>query len=273
MPEPGRPVPVVLSDGVTLLAYRYGPDTGPVAFLHPGAGSDHLTLSLLARHLGGRGYATWVLNSRGIGGSDAAVDGYHLSQLTADAITVLEQAGGRPALVVGQSLGSAVAQQLALSRPDLVGSLVLLATWAGSDPFMRCQFALSQAIVRSEDPASLLYLIASRPLLNDDFSREGLKRGMFTGRRAPSPELLARYLAIGQEHDSAAVLGTVGIPTLVISGDRDLMIPAVYGEEVASLIPAATHHLLSGPRSSHLFHWEMAAEVHELIDNFLPATI
>ncbi len=268
MAESGESLPVVSEDGVTLLVQRYGPAGGPVALLHPGAGSDHLTLSLLARHLAGRGYGAWVLNSRGIGGSDRPEGGYHLVQLTADAIAVLEHAGGQRALVIGQSLGSAVAQQVALLRPDLVGSLVLLATWAASDPYLRVQFALSQAMARSEDPSPLLYLIASRPLLNDQASREGLKRGMFTGRRAPPAEMLATYLAIGQEHDSKGALPSLTVPTLVLSGERDLMIPAVYGEEVAALIPGATHRLLSGPRSSHLFHWEMATEVHALIDDF-----
>ncbi|MHB1506085.1 MAG: alpha/beta fold hydrolase [Sulfobacillus sp.] len=273
MPEPGQVVPIAVSGGVTLQAVRYGPARGPVAFLHPGAGADHLTLSLLARHLGQRGYAAWVLNSRGIAGSDTPSDGYNLLQFTADAIAVLEHAGGQPAVVIGQSLGSAVAQQMALARPDLVGSLVLLATWAHSDPFLRYQFSLSQTIVASDTPSALLYLIASRPLLNDEPSRRGLERGMFTGRRALAPEMLARQLAIGQDHDSRSVLGSLEVPTLVLSGDHDLMIPAVYGEEVASLIPGSRHHLLCGARASHLFHWEMASEVHQVIDAFVPAAL
>ncbi len=255
------------------MAARWGASGRPLAVLLPGAGADHLSLSLQARHLAGRGFAVWVLNARGVGGSDPGPPASGVLDLAQDALAVLDQLGEGPAVLLGQSLGSAVAQEMALSRPGRFSHLVLLATWARTDPYLALQFRLTQGIVASGDPElygpALLYLIASRPFLNDDQNRRGLLRGMFTGRRAlPSGEL-GRQLTIGQDHDTASRLSALELPALVLSGEHDLMIRSVYGEEVAALIPGAQHHLLRGPRSSHLFHWEMAEEVAHHLDRFL----
>ena len=260
-------------EGRRLTAARWGASGRPLAILLPGAGADHLSLSLQARHLAGRGYTAWVLNARGVGGSDPAPPASSVPDLAQDALALLGHLEDGPAVLVGQSLGSAVAQEMALGQPGRFKHLVLLATWARTDPYLALQFRLSQGIVASGDPElygpALLYLIASRPFLNDDQNRRGLLRGMFTGRRALPAAELGHQLTIGQHHDTVSRLRALRLPTLVLSGEHDLMIPAVYGEEVAALIPGAEHHLLRGPRSSHLFHWEMAKEVAHRLDRFL----
>lgn len=260
-------------DGRRLLAARWGSAGRRLAFLLPGAGADHLSLSLQARHLARSGFQVWVLNAAGVGGSEARPGTYGVKDLAADALAVLDQLDSGPAVLLGQSLGSAVAQEMALRQPNRFSHIMLLATWARTDPFLALQFALTQGIVGQGDPAvygpALLYLIASRPFLNDERNRHGLLRGMFTGRRALPPVELRRQLSVGQDHDTASRLPGLRVPTLVLSGEYDLMIPAVYGEEVASLIPGARHHLVRGPRASHLFHWEMAEQVAPILDHFL----
>lgn len=260
--------------GVTLLVERRGPEGGPIVFLHPGAGADHHALAPQAKFFRALGYTTLCPDSRGLGGSDKPDGGYDVRTMAADALGVLDAYGVRRALLVGQSLGSAICQEVALADPERVRGIVLMASWARTDAFLRLQMSLTQGIVKGAPPdvygRALLYLVVSRPYVGDGGAAfEGLVRGMFLGRRAPSTQTLLRHLGAGSEHDTAGRLGGLDVPALVLSGERDLMIPAVYGEEAASLLPKGRHVVIRGERSSHLFHWEMAAEVEEELAAFL----
>lgn len=262
--------------GITLAVERRGNLEGPVAFLHPGSGADHHALSPQAKYLASRGYTTLVPDIRGLGASDRPDDGYDVKTLASDGLSILRAFGVKRALLLGQSLGSAVIQEMALSDPSLVSGMVLMATWCRSDAFLRLQFALTQGIVAGQPPEvyapALLYLIVSRTYVTqDETALKGLLRGMFLGRRSPGRDMLLNHLSAGRDHDTFDRLPVLDVPALVLSGERDLMIPAVYGAETARRLPRGRHVLLTGDRASHLFHWEMQDEVARSIEAFLPS--
>lgn len=264
----------VRAGSVTLLVERRGAADGPLVFLHPGAGADHHALAPQVKYFRSLGFTTLCPDSRGLGGSDKPAEGYDVRTMAADALAVLDAYGGHRVLLVGQSLGSAICQEMALADPERVRGLILMASWARTDAFLGLQMALTQGIVRGTPPEvygrALLYLIVSRPYVGDGGAAfEGLVRGMFLGRRAPAREILLRHLGAGSGHDAAKRLMGLHVPALVLSGERDLMIPAAYGEELASLLPKGRHILIRGDRSSHLFHWEMAHEVEAALAPFV----
>lgn len=264
----------VRAGDVTLLVERRGPADGPVAFLHPGAGADHHALAPQAKHLHALGYTTLVPDSRGIGGSDRPPDGYDIRTMTEDALAVLDAYRAPNVLLVGQSLGSAIVQEMALADPGRFSGLILMATWCRSDAYLSLQFTLTQALVSAHPPEvygrALLYLIASRPYLTrSGQDLEGLLKGMFLGRRAPEKASLLAHLGAGRDHDTASRLPALDLPSLVLTGERDLMIPPSYGEETAAILPRARHVRLAGERASHLFHWEMEEEVRAAVSAFV----
>ena len=266
----------IRTNGITLSVERRGELDAPVAFLHPGAGADHLALSPQAKHLTSLGFTTLVPDARGLGQSDRPEDGYDVRTLAADAMGVLRSLGVRRAVLLGQSLGSAVVQEMALMRPSLVRGLILMATWARSDAFLKLQFTLTQGIVASQPPEvygpALLYLIASRPYVSrGEVELTGLLRGMFLGRRSPSRDVLLKHLSAGRDHDTLDRLRDLDVPTLVLAGEHDLMIAPSYGLETASALPRGKYVLLRGESASHLFHWEMQREVKGAIEAFLPS--
>jgi pimeloyl-ACP methyl ester carboxylesterase len=55
----------------------------------------------------------------------------------------------------------------------------------------------------------------------------------------PSPEVVGAQLDAIEKHDVLAELASVSIPTLVIAGQRDVMVPAFASEEIAAAIPGA----------------------------------
>ena len=112
-------------NGVSL-AYDDSGDTArpPVVFIH-GLSSARSTWAGIAPRVGGR-HRVVTVDQRGHGeSSHAAADTYTLDHYGPDAVAFLEQVVGRPAVLVGHSLGGVVAAYVAGRRPDLVSGVFL----------------------------------------------------------------------------------------------------------------------------------------------------
>ncbi|MBC6467099.1 alpha/beta fold hydrolase [Actinomadura alba] len=72
-----------------------------------------------------------------IGASSPRTEPVSVAALAADAAALLDELGTGPVHVVGWALGSTVAQELALARPDMVAFLLLYGTWGRGDGFQR----------------------------------------------------------------------------------------------------------------------------------------
>jgi pimeloyl-ACP methyl ester carboxylesterase len=111
-------------DGVALHADVDGPEDAPVvAFLHGVSGSRATYGWMPAQITGGRRVVR--LDLRGHGASAHAPGTYLIDRYGADVVTVLERVAGRPAVLVGHSLGGVAAWWVAQRRPDLVAAAFL----------------------------------------------------------------------------------------------------------------------------------------------------
>lgn len=258
-----------LADGRTISVQEFGESGQPVLLL-PGAGADRLALGLQGRALQAAGYRALSLDYPGLGFSrDLPLPGSidELAEYTLAAADALDLTSFH---AVGHSMGSAVAQELALRASGRVRSASLLATWGRLDAFLDLRGrVLSLAFLRDGDERAelLTYFMVSRKMVNAQ-AAQGQGLG-FRGNRLVSEEVLQHYLSIGRDLDRLPRLRSLDLPCLVISGQRDLMTPPEYGQEVADAIPGARHVLLEGPRSAHLFHYEMGAETNAHIIRFL----
>ena len=110
--------------GVTLHYLDDGnPDAPPILMLH-GITQSVATWDWLVPELVDD-YRVVRLDFRGHGQSDRTPGAYNFSDYVGDAVAVCEQVLGRPAVVVGHSLGGGTAAGLAQTRPDLVRGVVL----------------------------------------------------------------------------------------------------------------------------------------------------
>lgn len=100
--------------------------SGDVVLMLPGLGGDASQFSLLAGSLAGAGYRAVAVNPRGVGASRGPLEGLTLHDFAADGACVIETVGGAPAHVIGRAFGNRVARCLAMDRPELVRSLVLI---------------------------------------------------------------------------------------------------------------------------------------------------
>src|SRR5207244_10694599 len=106
------------------------------------------------------GYRCVAMDCRDTGESSYVDASYTPADLAGDAAGVIEALGLAPCNVVGFSLGGATGQELAIARPDLVRSLVLLSTWARSDGFFIAEMTNWQAVRRAHWDDDVPFLLA-----------------------------------------------------------------------------------------------------------------
>jgi pimeloyl-ACP methyl ester carboxylesterase len=110
---------------------------GPAAILFNHTSTSNLSWSERFLESLAETFTVVTPDYRGTGLSSPALDEFSLADLAADGIAVLDSEGIEKALVIGTSMGGAVAQEFALNYPRRLSSLVLLGTFAGNEHFVR----------------------------------------------------------------------------------------------------------------------------------------
>jgi len=192
----------------------------------------------------------------GVGSSPAPVVPYHLASLPSLLAGLLDELGYEQADVLGISWGGGLAQQFALSRPDRVRRLVLVATAPG-------------ALMVPGHPRVLLRMLTPRRHRDPGYAAR--IAGELYGGSARNDPALARDLlhattrlgpARGYFYQLIATIGWTSLPwlpklrppTLILAGDDDPIIPLVNARIMHRLIPRSKLHVYHGG------HLELAAD-------------
>ncbi|MFF8936077.1 alpha/beta fold hydrolase [Streptomyces paradoxus] len=262
----------VNTNGIRIAYERQGRGEPVLLIMGSGAAGRAWTMHQTPA-LNAAGYETITFDNRGIAGSDAPPGMYTLDELVADTAGLMEALGLGPCRVVGTSMGAMIAQELALGRPDLVRSAVLISTRARSDALRRAQSAADRALRESglTLPASYEALrtvleMMSPATLNDEAAvRTWLEIFELSGGSAKA--------AAGQDGVSESLgdrrdaLQGVTVPCRVISFSDDLICPPHLAGEVADAIPGCD--LVEISQCGHLGYLERPDAVNAAIVEFL----
>jgi len=180
----------------------------------------------------------------GIGGSPAPVVPYHLGMLSSLLTGLLDQLGYAQADVLGISWGGGLAQQFALSRPDRVRRLVLVATGPG-------------ALMVPGHPRILLRMLSPRRH-RDPGHAVRIASELYGGSARHDPSLARDLLHASVGWTSLPWLPKLRPPTLILAGDDDPIIPLVNARIMRRLIPRSQLHIYRGG------HLELAADAERL---------
>lgn len=224
---------------------------GPLVVLVPGMGDLRTTYRFLVPHLVAAGFTAVTTDLRGHGDSDATFSAYGDVETAGDIAALLDHLG-RPAVVVGNSMGAGSAAYLAATRPELVRGLVLMG------PF-----------VRDGDVSAIqrfLLRVAMMPVWAPTVSKAYVPRLYAGAKPADLDAHLASMVAAIRRPGYArafsattrtthapveARLGDVSAPALVVMGelDPDFPDPAVEAQWIADridgqvlMVPDAGHY-------------------------------
>jgi pimeloyl-ACP methyl ester carboxylesterase len=237
----------VVVDGLELWVEQRG--SGPDLLLLCGLGDTHAAWSHQLESLSRR-FRVTALDNRGVGRSSLADGAFGVADMAADAAGVLDALGIGRAHVMGFSMGGAIAQELALARPDLVASLVLVGTWCRTDAYERQLFdtwAWTARRAESDEQfirSMLLWVYTRRAHV--DGSIEDWVAQALAEEHPQSTDAFVRTIAAIRSHDTADRLGSLAAPTLVIAGAEDLIFPPRVQDDLAARLPDARLHLLPG---------------------------
>jgi 3-oxoadipate enol-lactonase len=209
-----------------------------------------------------------VYDHRGVGSSSRLEGPTTIVQLAKDAAGLLAALGIDSAHVLGISMGGMIAQELALASPQLIRSLTLGCTYCGGPGSSRTGEEVSKRLgdgIASKDRRQAIRA-SWEANVSPGFAADADAWARFLAiglRRSVALEVIGRQLRAVQEHDTSARLGQITLPTLVIHGALDEIIPVQNGRMVAKLIPGARLEIFDGV--GHLFFWERPQRSAELV--------
>jgi pimeloyl-ACP methyl ester carboxylesterase len=253
------------------IAYRESGEGDAVLFLN-GTGESSFTWQGLMRAL--FAYRCVAIDMRDTGDSSYVERPYSPADLARDAAGVIEALGLAPCHVVGFSLGGATAQELAIARPELVRSLVLLSTSARTDGWFASQMRNWQAIRRAHWDDDVAFLLALEswlfsPATFADDALRGRINAMWAEDTHQHPDGWIRQTQADIAHDAFERLNAVRAPALVIVGEDDVCTPPRYAVELSHALPRA--QLVRIPAAGHCAVFERPDEVARAIGEFFAA--
>jgi 3-oxoadipate enol-lactonase len=217
-----------------------------------------------------RDFDVIVYDHRGVGSSTRLNGSGSLSilQLAEDAAALLSALEVDSAHVLGISMGGMVAQELALAQPTRIRTLALGCTYCGGAgsalASQEVMGKLAEAMTSGDRERAIRAGWEANVSPAFAANDEAYARFLQIGRRRAVPvEVIMEQLRAITEHDTSARLSGIQLPTLVVHGTLDRILPVQNGRLIAELIPGAALELLEGV--GHLFFWEQPARSAELV--------
>jgi pimeloyl-ACP methyl ester carboxylesterase/tetratricopeptide (TPR) repeat protein len=262
-PAPGF-ADVKLKTGVRLRYAEQGDPAGqPVIMLHGYTDSSFSFSRVLP--LFDRKYRIYVLDQRGHGDSDRPPSGYTMSNFAADVLAFMEAKDIKQATIVGHSMGSFVAQHVAVAAPERVTRLVLVAS--ATTIRNNVVLELQQAVDGAGDPIPESFVrefqasTYFQPLPKDFVDRviqESMKVPSHVWREAVK-EMLSPA--------SNVSLNKITAPTLIIWGDKETIFPRAEQDALVATIPNAVLKVYA--ETGHDPQWEKPEDFARDLQRFM----
>lgn len=199
------------------------------------------------------------------------VPAYSLEDMANDAVALLDTLKVKAAHVIGVSMGGMIAQLLAIHHPEKVLSLTSIMSGTGNKKLMRPNPKVTFTVMRPPPRNRSQHVGQAmnmwRVLHGDHFPFEeerthnvivnALQRG-FSARG-----VMRQFSAIVAAEDRAPKLQNIEVPSLIVHGDADPLVPVANGIATAQSIPDAKLQIIKG-----MGHTIPTTVWPELIDNF-----
>ena len=237
-----------------------GGDAVPVVFLH-GVGSDKSVWHRQLEHFSAERRAI-AFDYPGYGESDPAPEGTTRDDYAAAIISAMHELGVDRAHICGLSLGGVVAIAIHHAAADRCASLILADTFAvhpnGRAVYERSVAASSDLRAAAEARVDVLLAQPAIPEVRSEVVETMARIDPAAYRIGAEAVWLA---------DQRQRVQDIGVPTLVLVGNQDLITPPELSSELIDLVPDARMQVISG--AGHLTNLENPAEFNAIVGQFI----
>jgi pimeloyl-ACP methyl ester carboxylesterase len=246
-------------NGVELCVETFGHAANPAVLLIPGAAASMLWWDAeLCERIAARDRFVIRYDNRDTGRSTSyppGRPGYSLTDLTEDALGILDILGIERAHIVGQSMFGGIALVAGVDHPDRVASLTFVSTSTGADDLPPASTEVTGHRPAEPDPAdpaavvdfvvgSVKVYSGGSPYFDETATRALVEHDV--ARAGNIAATLTNHYAIDIDGPTRGGFGDIRAPTLVVHGDRDPVFPLPHAEALRDAIPGAELLILYG---------------------------
>ena len=217
-------------------------------------------------------YLCLAYDHRGHGLSEITESGYDMDNLYRDAVCFIDAANCAPCHFAGLSMGGIIGMMIAVRRPDLLKSLILMDTPAELGAGI--PLIIKNAILGI--PRILGWRLLSGAIMTGMFgkkfrrdpkNRNEIKYWKEVIKSNNVSAAIKTAKGIAALKDLPEVIHKINIPTLIIAGEKDISAGVRQAERIAGLIPGARLAVI--PEAGHISSLEEPEAVNNIIKKFL----
>ena len=217
------------------------------------------------------GHRVLRFDNRGVGESGKPPGPYTTALFAQDTKALVDELGLGDFHLVGVSMGGMIAQEYAIAHGGDLRSLTLACTYAEPGPFCSRMFSMWADLAPVLGVPFVMRDVTLWAFTVPFFEQREDELREFEQAMADLPQPLDGYLAQLESirtHDTTARLGAIGVPTLVLAGEDDILIPVRLSERLHQAIPGSTWRTTRG---GHACLWEYPDDFNRALLDFLGA--
>ena len=249
-------MPKVKTNGIQMYYEEVG--SGEPLILIMGLGADHTKwedhVAEYSRH-----FRCMLLDNRGAGMTDKPEGPYSTDIMADDTAGLMDALGIDHARVAGISMGSAIAQNLALKYPEKVRSMVLVSSWARCNAYLKSLLSSFKKMRTVSQPGDFMELLQLWIFTSEYFDAniDDMRQGQLDAEN--DEDSMPQYAFEAQcdacsSHFTIDRLGEISAPALITVGVKDIFTPPELSLEIHERMPSS--ELFQFPQWGHCHHWE-----------------
>jgi 3-oxoadipate enol-lactonase len=214
------------------------------------------------------GYRVLRFDNRGIGASSKPAGPYSSRMLADDAKALVDSLGITDFHLMGVSMGGMIAQEYALAYGPDLRSASFACTYAAPGPFCSRMFDMWAGMAPVLGIPYVMRDVTLWAFTVPFFEQRGGELAEFETAMRYMDQPLHAYLAqlaVIQQHDTTPRLSQIAVPTLVLAGEQDILIPVSLSRRLHEQIPGAQW---ATTRGGHACLWEFPAEFNQTFLKF-----
>ncbi len=261
-------MPIARVNGIDI-NYRLEGDGAETIVLVNGLADDLESWLFQMDDLLGAGYRVLRFDNRGIGQTTAPPGPYTSGMLADDTKGLVDELGISGFHMMGVSMGGMIAQEFAIDHGADLKTVTLACTYAAPGPFCSRMFSMWADMAPVNGVPFIMRDVALWAFTVPFFEEREDEMKEFEAGMAELPMSIEAYLAqlhVIQAHDTTDRLGSIAVPTLVLAGEEDILIPVRLSRRLQESIPSAEWATSAG---GHACMWEHSAPFNQTFLAFL----